>query len=263
MSNSFYHFKDVTLLVTHYNRSSSLARLLKAFSDINCSFGNIVVSDDGSKKEHLEKVQQLQDEYNFRLITTPVNKGLGNNINKGQDAVKTKYTLYIQEDFIPKPLFGERFKDAVEIMEKDESWDIIRFYAYFRYPVLKPYNKDFSEMKYSIWTPNHIKFFFYSDHPHLRRSSFFQKFGRYAEGVRVDATEYRMALSFIKHKAKGLFLNDFTSIIDQYNTHEEPSTVQRGPWYDRKGPVVSFLRNIYLPLKLVKCTCDVYISKYE
>src|SRR4051812_31264401 len=96
-----YYFPEITLLVTHYNRSSSLERLLSAFRQLGCRFDGIVVSDDGSKPEHLEKLKALQPVYNYQLITTPKNGGLGNNINKGQDAVKTKYTLYVQEDFEP------------------------------------------------------------------------------------------------------------------------------------------------------------------
>ena len=46
-------FPGVTLLVTVYNRSRSLDRLLDAFKQLNCHFGDIVVSDDGSKPEHL------------------------------------------------------------------------------------------------------------------------------------------------------------------------------------------------------------------
>ncbi|HVZ24538.1 MAG TPA: glycosyltransferase, partial [Sediminibacterium sp.] len=103
-------FQQVTLLVTHYNRSSSLERLLHAFTAIGCRFGDIVVSDDGSRDEHLQKIKQLQQHLGFRLITTAVNKGLGNNINKGQDAVSTPYTLYVQEDFEPAADFAAHFR---------------------------------------------------------------------------------------------------------------------------------------------------------
>jgi hypothetical protein len=36
-------FNDVTLLVTHYNRSSSLARLLRTFKEMDMMFAEIVV----------------------------------------------------------------------------------------------------------------------------------------------------------------------------------------------------------------------------
>ncbi|MHB8206930.1 glycosyltransferase, partial [Mucilaginibacter sp.] len=58
-------FNTITLLVTHYNRSASLERLLKAFVDQEIIFGDIVVSDDGSKPEHLERLKSLQSIYPF------------------------------------------------------------------------------------------------------------------------------------------------------------------------------------------------------
>src|SRR5690242_14631954 len=133
MENSQY-FPAVSLLVTHYNRSHSLERLLHAFKEQGFVFGDTIVSDDASKPEHLEHVKTLQTQYHFKLITTPANRGLGNNINKGQDAVATQYTLYVQEDFEPKPGFIEHFKDALAIMHEESDVDIARFYAYFKYP---------------------------------------------------------------------------------------------------------------------------------
>jgi GT2 family glycosyltransferase len=58
-------FPTITLLVTHYNRSKSLERLLTAFADLDVAFGDIVVSDDGSKPEHLNALRALQQVHNF------------------------------------------------------------------------------------------------------------------------------------------------------------------------------------------------------
>ena len=158
-----YHFKDVSLLITHYNRSNSLKRLLKTFNELNCSFEEIIVSDDGSLIEHLESVKELQKKYNFRLITSPKNMGLGNNINKGQAAVTCPYTLYVQEDFIPLVNFGEHFQDSLDIMHKRKDLDIIRYYSYIKYPHLKPFDQGFSEMIYKPWSLNYLKIYFYSE----------------------------------------------------------------------------------------------------
>lgn len=254
-----YIFSNVTLLVTHYNRSRSLERLLKSFADLQCSFGGIVVSDDGSKPEHQQQLKQLQNMYAFNLVTTPVNKGLGNNINKGQDAVTTPYTLYVQEDFVPKEIFPEHFKDALQFMEDDKGLDICRFYAYFAYPYMKPYGKGFSEMKFhsSPLYSNHLKFYLYSDHPHLRRSNFFEKFGRYVEGQKGDFTEYQMALSFLANNARGLFYNEFTTLLDQANSSAEPSTMNRANWRESRNPFFLLLRAGYLKVKLLRWTKDL------
>ena len=238
-------FPTITLLVTHYNRSQSLQHLLQTFADQEVQFGDIVVSDDGSKAEHLNKLVELQSIYDFRLVIAPKNAGLGNNINKGQDAVTTPYTLYVQEDFEPVPFYGQHLKDALAIMDELPAIDIVRFYAYFKYPYLKPFRKGFSEMKFNIWYPGYRKFHAYSDHPHLRRSSFLQKFGRYAEGIKGDATEFGMTISFLKKKGRGMFYEDYKGLFNQVNTFVEPSTMIRSDVRQSNNPFIALPRAIY------------------
>lgn len=254
------YFKGVTLLVTHYKRSSSLERLLKSFSRLNVAFESIVVSDDGSPAEHLNAITALKNEYLFDLITTPQNRGLGNNLNKGQDAVKTPYTLYVQEDFVPTDQFPDRLQDALSFMEADASFDIVRFYAYFKYPSLKPYKNGFSEMLFKPLTflSSYRKFYAYSDHPHLRRSNFFGKFGRYREGVKGDVTEYKMMMSFLKKRGKGLFYDSFQSLFDQMNSSEEPSTMTRRSYKNTTNKLVSFVRHVF---RHVKFNINYYLVK--
>ncbi len=259
MENVF-QFDEVALLITHYNRSKSLERLLQAFKNQCFIFGEIVVSDDGSKPEHQQKLKQLQQQFGFRLIETSQNKGLGNNINKGQDAVTKPYTLYVQEDFVPVAGCATHLRDALQMMDNNRELAIARFYAYFAYPCLKPYQKGFSEMVFSRWNLNHLKFYYYSDHPHLRRSSFFEQFGRYPEGFNGDLTEYRMAISFIKNKGKGLFYNQFTTLFDQCNSAAEPSTMQRSNWRQRKNFLMLAARAIYLKYKLLKGHLDLLLA---
>ena len=239
--------KEVTLLITHYNRSSSLERLLISFQNLDIQFQEIVVSDDGSKPEHLDQLKTLADVYKYTLVTTPKNSGLGNNINKGQDKVKTEFTLYVQEDFVPKPLFKEKFSEALDFMKSDKQLDMVRFYAYFDYPFLKPFKSGFSEMKFSPmpWFPGYKKFYFYSDHPHLRRTSFFTKFGRYPEGLPVERTEYRMMMSVLQNKGKALFYNDINGLFTQENSSNEPSTVRRNYWRETENPLVVLAKHAY------------------
>jgi len=250
-------FSNVTLLITHYNRSSSLERLLKSFADQQIVFGGIVVSDDGSKPVHIENIKSFQDKYKFRLITTPKNAGLGNNINKGQDAVQTPYTLYVQEDFDPIPGYKKHLEDALAIMEERMDVDLVRFYAYFKYPYLKPYKNGFAEMIFKIWYPGYRKFHCYSDHPHLRRSTFFQKFGRYREGIKGDKTEFSMALSFLKNKGRGMFYEDFKGLFDQRNSEDEPSTMTltRSDFRQSSNPLITLARAVY---RNVKHTYDYF-----
>jgi len=245
MASHTYYFKDVTLLITHYNRSNSLERLLGTFKEKNCHFEEVIVSDDASKDEHFSALIALQELYQFKLITTPVNKGLGNNINKGQQAVKTGFTLYVQEDFVPTDFFVEHFKDALDIMTEDKKWDYIRFYSYSPYPYLKEYKKGFFEMIYKPWYLNTRKIYCYTDHPHIRRSNFLDKFGKYEEDKKLDKTEYYMSISFIQKKGKALFYNGGKKLFEHLNSADEPSSWQRKNWRQKKNFLISSLRYVY------------------
>jgi len=247
-----HYFKGVALLVTHYNRSKSLERLLTTFAAQGCVFDEIVVSDDGSKPEHQAYLKELQPRFNYKLITTPVNRGLGNNINKGQDAVTAPYTLYVQEDFEPATDWPLHFKDAMDILNERPEFDMARFYAYFKYPYLKPIRNGFSEMVFKLWYPGYKKFYYYSDHPHVRRSNFLQKFGRYPEGLKGDVTEYTMMMNFLKKKGRGIYYDDFQSLFFQKNSSDEPSTMKRETFRTTSNPVISFVRHIYRHLKFNK-----------
>lgn len=253
-----YSFPAITLLVTHYNRSASLERLLKSFQDLNCHFGDIVVSDDGSQSEHIAILKDLATKYSFRLITTSKNKGLGNNINKGQDAVTTPLTLYVQEDFIPQTIFPEKLQNAVAFMDKRSELDMVRFYAYFKYPYLKPISNGFSEMLFPVISTGYKKFYQYSDHPHLRRTSFLEKFGRYPEGVKGDVTEYRMMMRFLQRKGKSVFYENFNDLFEQKNSSDEPSTMKRDLWRESENPFITLLRHTY---RYVKFYSDYFFLK--
>jgi hypothetical protein len=83
----------------------------------------------------------------------------------------------------------------------------------------------------------------------LRRSNFFEKFGRYAEGIKSDVTEYRMMLSFLRNKGKGLYYEDYKGLFEQSNSDEEPSTVKRTAWKQKDGFFISMIRDLYRYLK--------------
>jgi len=244
-----FNFHGVTLLITHYNRSSSLERLLNSFESLNCRFDEIVVSDDGSNKEQLAHISNLQQRFSFRLIGAETNQGLGHNLNKGQQAVRSPLTLYVQEDFIPTPLFPENFQNAITLFDEDAKLDVVRFYAYFAYPYLKPIKFGYSEMLIEPWQLNYKKIYAYSDHPHLRRSTFLERFGKYAEGIKGDRTEYRMCVSFIQNHGKGVFFNDFSSLFKQVNSEDEPSTMQRSNLTQSKNPLIKLARDVYRQIK--------------
>ena len=243
-------FAEVTLLITHYNRSCSLARLLAVCEGQALRFGEVVVSDDASQPDHQLRLQDLKQQYGFRLVSADRNKGLGNNLNKGQDAVTTEYTLYIQEDFVPTPEFGPALGEALRRMQQDPGLDMARFYSYFKYPYLKPVGEGFAEMQFSPWSTGYKKFYMYSDHPHLRRSSFLQKFGRYQESTPGDLTEYRMMISFLRTKGRAIYFERYRDLLVQSNNAEEPSMMKRKFWRETNNPLVASVRHVYRHIRM-------------
>lgn len=245
-----YFFENVSFLITHYNRSKSLHRLLAAMQNLNVTFGEIVVSDDGSSYAHLQNLLEYQKTFNFRLITASVNKGLPNSINKGQDAVVKPYTLYVQEDFVPNEVFPIKFQHSLEIMDERPDIDIARYWAYWKYPYLKSIRNGFSEMKFSIWKWGYKKFYVYSDASHLRRSNFPKKFGKFSENLPSDRAEYLMMMSFIRLNGKAIYNDNYNDMFDHLNSEDEPSTVERDfISYSEGNPIITFIRNFYRNIK--------------
>lgn len=251
-------FEDVTLLVTHYNRSCSVKRLLEAIKSQQIRFGAIIISDDGSQSHHLKQLQDLAPIYGFQLVESARNHGLGHNLNKGQANVKTALTLYVQEDFLPTVKFAKALRDSVEFMRTDSQLDLVRFFSNFQYPYTKPYKHDFSQLYIPPLALNYQKIYLYSDNPHLRRSNFLDKFGSYREDLTGDRTEYRMCISFIQRRGKALLHNDFQDIFKHVNTAEEPSTMTRVAWRQHSSPLLSLARDIYRQLRY---NYDIAFSK--
>jgi glycosyltransferase involved in cell wall biosynthesis len=251
-------FLGVTLLITHFNRSESLKRLLETLDRINISFEELIVSDGGSRKEHLDHVLELKEQFKFTLLTSAENKGLGNTINMGQDAVKTPYILYIQEDFVPKPAFVNAFKDGLAIMKEEQKWDLVRFYSFpwSPYPYLKEYKKGFATMGFSLlpWYTSHLKFHIYSDHPHLKRRSFPEKFGRYFEARNGDVTEMNMCRTFLKKNGQALYFRNFKALFEHDNPEDEPGLFRPDKVKSKNYADIKPLYWVYLKYKLVKDT---------
>jgi hypothetical protein len=136
-------------------------------------------------------------------------------------------------------------------METMPELDLVRFYAYFKYPYLKPFESGFSYMVFnaSLLYSRYRKFYFYSDHPHLRRSDFLNKFGDYAEGTSGDVTEYQMMMKVIQKQGKGIFYDDFQGLFDQKNSSEEPSTMRRTSLRESNNLLISFIRHCYRHFK--------------
>jgi glycosyltransferase involved in cell wall biosynthesis len=258
-----HYFNEVALLITVYNRSSSLERLLVSLKALDIHFGEIVVSDDFSNEFHLSKMKSFQELFGFKLIQAEINKGLANNINKGQNAISKEFVIYIQEDFVPEEIFADTLAQSLAILKKDDGIDTIRFYSYFPYPNTKPYNSQFDEMvfEHNFLKWNHLKFYMYSDHPHIKRRSFVDKFGKYKEGIQSDEAEFEMCLSYIKNSGRGLLVKEFSKVFDQKNNIDEPSTIGRKLWRQKQTSSVQILRRIFLIFRYIKNNIQLSLKK--
>ena len=250
---------DVSLLITHYNRSASLERLLTSLRGLQCNFAEVIVSDDGSKPEHRARLEELRDEHGLTLVSTEVNRGLGNNLNKGQDAVKTPFVIYVQEDFCPTSAFPQRFANALLMMKERDDLDVVRFFWQRRYPLLKPYKNGFSEMAFKLVHPGSQKYFCYSDTPHLRRSNFFQRFGRYAEGIPAIKTEKSMVMSFLQSRGKAIICDRSDSFIHE-NSLQEPSTQDYSGFFRIKS---KFPEPVFDAIWTAKLTGELLFKRYR
>lgn len=234
--------KEITLLITHYNRTTSLERLFASLKKLDLHFGEIIVSDDGSETEQIDRLEELQQKFGFRLLKAVQNAGLGANINKGQRAVTTPYILYVQEDFEIDAKFLPILTESLAIMKKDEGLDLVRFFAHFRYPYLKPYNGGFEEVAIPSLATDYHKIYAYSDTPHLKRATFEQKFGAYREDIGSDRMEYRMCISFIVNHGRCIISKHFKTLFLHDNLVAEPSTAIRPPRQHSKAVLIAIAR---------------------
>ena len=59
----------ISIVLTHYNRTKLLKRTLESFKHYFTDYVEVIVVDDGSRQEELEKLYELKRNYNFRLIS--------------------------------------------------------------------------------------------------------------------------------------------------------------------------------------------------
>ena len=128
---------DLSILITHYNRSEALKACLEAIDAVgfSCNY-EIVISDDGSNEAHLNHIKTLKYD---QLLSSEGNQGLTNNINKGLKACKGAYILYCQEDFLLSPQVACVLDECLDLL-KNNVLDMVRLTANYRFNYLKALN---------------------------------------------------------------------------------------------------------------------------
>lgn len=184
---------DVSVLFISYNRSDLLATAFHAIRD-RVDFGGLrvefLVSDDASDPAHLARVRALPFQ---KHVLSDLNKGLGDNCNKGISAAEGRYILQIQDDceFVGK---RQVIRSALAILEGDPEVGIVQ---------LTQQTPDVAHEMRSLQDGTRYRVFEndgvprrrdsgarpYSDQPHLKRRQFCEDIGPYKGGVPMSDME--------------------------------------------------------------------------
>ena len=101
----------ISFLITHYNRPDDLFECISSIRKLEIANSEIIVSDDASKKECIEIIQQFKVD---QLLLSNSNEGLAANINRGIKACSGEYIIYCQEDFVLDSRVSFLINDFIE-----------------------------------------------------------------------------------------------------------------------------------------------------
>ena len=188
----------ISFLITHYNRPSDLLECIEAIKKINLSNYEIVVSDDGSKKDIIKQIQAYSID---RLILSDINNGLAANINKGIKACEGTFIIYCQEDFILSPTIKELLPECLELLNTKKA-DLIRFTSNFQFNKLINLSENISSIPKFSFKNFQYNYYQYSDHPFITKRSFYDTFGYYLENTSGRYGETEFAIRICNSKAK-------------------------------------------------------------
>ena len=238
--------KRISFLITHYNRPTQLYRCLETIQDIRTSDDEIIVSDDGSSEESIEKIKNFSFD---RLVTSSHNTGLASNINRGINACNGEYILYCQEDFVLQKGLVNQIKYFMDILDSGKL-DMVRLKTYLTFPEYKNVNSNIDELP--LFT---LKNFFknchrYSDHPFIVKNVFFDRFGYYMENTSggYGETEFAIRLNSMRCKI-GLSRKSLAFVQSDNISMMDLESVT--PRKKRKGnkKLIRFIRSLRLHLE--------------
>lgn len=189
----------LSILITHYNRPESLVVCLKTIRDLQLDIPyEIVVSDDGSTLENLQKVRALKID---QLITVFINEGLTANLNKGIKACKGDYIFYCQEDFTILPELSQQLQEVFKVLDNGKL-DMVRLRANYVFKHLIRITDEIYRIPRFSFKNFNINTFQYSDHPFITKVNFYKKYGYYLEGTSGPYGETEYAIRILNTNAK-------------------------------------------------------------
>ncbi len=184
---------DISVLFITYNRSELLELTLRAvrervdFCDLRVEF---IVTDNASDEPHLSRILAMPFD---KHALSPVNRGLGNNCNKGIAQSRGLYILQIQDDceYVGA---STAVLTALRVMEEDRDIGIVQLIDHTPHlPHEIRYLRD--GLPYRVFINDGIRARGtsgrrpYSDQPHLKRRQFYDDIGPYPEGTTMSDME--------------------------------------------------------------------------
>lgn len=178
----------VSVLFLTYKRFGMLQRSVEQFL-AHTEYPNLelVIADDGSGTAIQEQIRTLPAHV-FALAGQ--NRGLGANFNQGLACCRGKYILVIQDDCVCKGP-PEYLVQAVRVFEANPTLGLINFAGAAHPPDLSRPLEGSDEPCYLTPEPlqGPIRFFLYTDQPHLQSRAAIDFVGPYLESRDMEECE--------------------------------------------------------------------------
>lgn len=115
--------KDVTVVITHYERPHMLDGLLKSLTNQTAKGFQVIIVDDASQsKEAKIKLKELASrsfEFALKILVADENRYLGAARNLGLRHVETKYVVFIDDDNVAMPTMVADYCKAIIVSSAD------------------------------------------------------------------------------------------------------------------------------------------------
>jgi glycosyltransferase involved in cell wall biosynthesis len=120
-------YSKISILLPTFNAGNNLFLAVKSI--LNQSFKNwtLLILDDGSTDNSLEKINNLSDE-RIKIFKNKINKGISYRLNQGIKFSNTKYIARMDSDDIS---FPDRLEKQFNFLEKNKDIDLVSSKASF------------------------------------------------------------------------------------------------------------------------------------
>jgi glycosyltransferase involved in cell wall biosynthesis len=137
-------FPTISVVIPLYNKGEYIKRALTSVLNQTCRVLEIIVVDDGSTDEGLERVERLARANSTIRIIRQENKGPGAARNAGLHIAEGKYIAFLDADDEWYPSFLET---GTTLMENNDDGVSVFFTGYFSHPAMRLNGKGLEYLK--------------------------------------------------------------------------------------------------------------------